>query len=122
MASGPLTDDEKARIRDHLGFENTTTHSNYVFVYVNPYLDQLVDESKLKVVRHHLARCDEIYAKIKGSLTKVELDEVKGIKFNKNSELRLWRLHRTWARKLMIALDLQRMNHPLKSNGNVPIV
>lgn len=103
---GPLTDDEKAQILDHLGWANSLHAQDYPFTTVTPILNGLQDEARLSIVRGHLARLNAIYTEQESIISKFKLYEVKGIKFHTDAESRLWAQYSDWVAKLGASLDV----------------
>lgn len=103
-----LTDDERAQIAFHLGYEETPPYSDYVVLYLHPAMNRANDiASTLTSVRARLTECNAAWSKYTKSLTKQELDQVKDIRFSKIGELRLLRTHRTLARRLARCLNVR---------------
>lgn len=121
---GPLTATEKAQIKDHGNWGTGTTPAAYVEVYVNPTLDELVDEAQLAVVRGHLTECNSLYTQLKASTEDYSLTEAKGIKFANDTENRLYSMYQFWRDKLYLNLDLKINTTPPRPTNrrNRPIV
>lgn len=103
---GALTTEEKAQIRDHMGWSNGLFMQDYSYIYVQPVLDGLTDDAKLAIVRAHLQRLNAIYTALDGLVENLNIREVKGIVFDATAEGRLWALYASWLKRLCRALDL----------------
>lgn len=104
--SGPLTDDEKAQILDHLGWSVGMFTQNYPLVYVQPVLNGLVNESSLTIVRGHLSRLNDIQTRLGAALDNFELDAAGNIKFASDVENRLWAQYHVWLSRLCLSLNV----------------
>lgn len=114
---GPLTLEEQAQIRDHLGWSNAQIQSDYVTVWVNSAMETLTEEAKLSIVRGHLDKLNTIQNQIIEATGNFELDKVGNIEFSSKVELRLWSLHFVFVTKLAIALNIE-LNPDVYGGGN----
>ena len=105
--AGPLTDTEKAQIKDHGNWGGGDVPAAYVQVYVDPTLTGLSDEAVLAIVRGHLTRCNTVYTQLESAQENFGLDQAGSIKFNPDEEARLWAMYRLWRTKLYDALYLK---------------
>lgn len=103
-----LTDDEKAEISMHLGYEVTPPYTDYVLLYLHPSFQRVADSAaSLTLVRDLLTKANAAWEKYNASLTKQELDESGAIKFSKRGEHRLLSTHRTICLRLARALNVK---------------
>lgn len=119
---GPLTETEKAQIIDHLGWANIEHETNYVSAWLRPVLDTMTNESQLAIARAHLGHLNTVQQQIKDSTSNYELDEVKGIKFSRAAEGRLWAQYRAWVVKLAASLSVEYNKAVYKSGGGRAIL
>jgi hypothetical protein len=102
-----LTATEQAEIRDHLNWDSASVQSHYVQTVLNPRLAEDMDAEKLVVVRKHLAACNSHYTQLAEVSQDFGLDEVKGVKFSQNGELRIGGMYAFFQGKLASSLNLK---------------
>lgn len=119
---GPLTETEKAQIVDHLGWSNIEHDTDYVSAWLRPTLDTMTNEQKIEIARGHLEHLNTLLQQIKDVTSNFELDEVKGIKFSRAAEGRLWAQYRAFVVKLAASLSVEYNKRVYRSSGGRAIL
>lgn len=92
----PLTKEERARVRDHLGYPNHSAASTFQFgvpaavqtlFMIEPAMDRLLPEAE-GIFRTWLAEADELVAQFRSTKENDEVTEVGEIKLNPDFQRR----------------------------------